>query len=385
MDTNKLLATLCAGLLLAGCGEWKQNPLDGKKGNFGQGKPVPTKPDLTKPLESGSVRIYVPDFHSFEEGRKAEFSISARVLVEDYTAEVEVVNLADFPGATYNQADGSFSWTPPLGYVESTGENGVIVQKTLRVRAYGYKPGDQVLVGEQERPLYISREFKAPQIMSVTKPEAWLREGSTMLIPVVVLDKDAVAGDRATWPKLVLQAVAGSKSLSGLTTIYRDESLGSGEYRTFLQVDLREVELSDSIDVFKVGMVAFSRFGKSSLPVELTLDVYTSFATPTTTWDEPVTAVAGQALTHKFLITDPKLEAWLNLDRTFNLPEGSALNCVQSARGMLVCTFTWTPAEAQVGSREISVHIKSRNHDTRDILRPTRTLYFSTLVLPQGS
>lgn len=385
MTTSKILLTISLGLMLNACGAWKQDPLDGKKGNFGEAKPVPTKPDLSKPLDSKAVRIYIPDFQSFQEGVMSEFSITARVLLEGYKAEVSVENLADFPRATYDQATGMFRWTPPVGYVDSTGENGVIAQKSLVIRAYGYKTGDQVLVGEAERPLYVAREFRAPEITNVVKTESFVREGNTSFIQVTVFDKEAVATDRATWPKLTLQSISGAKSLAGQISVSRDENLGNNQYRIYLQVDVRDVELTGSIDTFKVGLIANSRFGKVSPMREVALDVYTSFASPVTTWTEVLQTRETEPTTYRFLITDPKLEANLSLDRTFSMPLGSILSCQATGRGLLNCTFTWTPPEGYAGSYEVQAYIKSRNFDSRDSMQPTKTLYFRTRVLPKGS
>src|SRR5688572_28256023 len=127
MDTKKWFVVFSAGLILAGCGDWRQNPLDRKKGDFGAGKPVPTPIDKAKALPSEAVQIYIPDFQSFEEGVKTEFPITARVFLDDYRAEIVVENLADFPGATFDQNTGVFQWTPPAGFVESEGGEGFIV------------------------------------------------------------------------------------------------------------------------------------------------------------------------------------------------------------------------------------------------------------------
>jgi|GEM_PF-6503090 len=385
MKIQNLLITLCAGLTLAGCGGWDQNPLDGKKGDFGKAKPVPTPADKAKPLRSDVVKIYMPDFQDFQEGMASEFTITARVLLEGYSPEIELENLADFPGATFNKTTGMFRWAPPTGFVESTGEVGQRLRRNLIVRAFGRKPGDQVLFVDAERPMYVSREFKVPEITSIIKNESFLREGATTLIPVIVFDKDAVANIPSTWPKILFQTVTGSKSLSGLSTIYREESLGNSQYRIYVQVDARDAELSDSIDTFKMTLVANSRFGRLSLPKELTLDIYTSLSAPTSTWTEPVQVKETETLAYKFMVNDPKLEAWLSLDRTFSLPTGSNLTCQPISRGILSCTFTWTPLEGQAGVYDLSIYVRSRNNDIRDTVQPIRTLYFRTQVLPKGS
>jgi hypothetical protein len=385
MNTYKILVTLIAALLFSGCGKWTQDPLAEKKGDFEQAKPVPTKPDLEKPLPSSSVSVIMPDFQTFTEGEKTEFQITARVLLEGYTAQVSIENMADFPGATYDVNTKIFSWTPPAGFVTSINENGVIGQLPLIVRAYGYKPEGQVLVDEQERPIYVVRQLNDPLILSANKPATFLREGTTMRVPVIIFDKDALPNDRSTWPKLTLTTIAGAKSLSALTSIAREESLGSNRYQLTIEIDARDVELSDSIDRFKVGLFATTRFNKFSPQQEIMLEVYTSFATPVSTWTENLQAKETEALVYKFIITDPKLEAVLKMDRVLYLPTGSDLSCQATARGVLNCTFTWTPGEGQAGSYNLRVDIQSRNLNTSDSTQQIRTLDFRTQVLPKGS
>ncbi len=385
MDTYKILVTLTAGLMLSGCGKWMQNPLDGKKGEFERAKSVPTKPDLEKPLQSDAVKITLPDFQEFEEGEKAEFQIAARILLEGYAAEVSIENLTDFPGATYDATTKIFSWTPPAGFVTAIGTNGLIAQLPLIVRAYGYKPGSQVLFDEQVRAMSVNRKLNDPLILSANKPATFLREGTTMRVPVIIFDKDALPNDRSTWPKLTLTTIAGAKSLSALTSIAREESLGSNRYQLTIEIDARDVELSDSIDRFKVGLFATTRFNKFSPQQEIMLEVYTSFATPVSTWTENLQAKETEALVYKFIITDPKLEAVLKMDSVLSLPTGSDLSCEATARGVLNCTFTWTPGEGQAGSYNLRVDIQSRNLNTSDSTQQIRTLDFRTQVLPKGS
>lgn len=385
MNTYKILVTLTAGFLLSGCGQWLQDPLDGKKGDFERAKKVPTKPDLETPLQSDAVKIILPDFQEFEEGQTTEFPIAARVLLEGYSAEVSIENLSDFPGATYDANTKIFTWTPPEGFVTSIGTNGVTAQLPLIVRAYGYKPESQVLVDEQVRPMSVNRKLNDPLILSANMPAPFIREGATMRVPVVIFDKDALPNDRSTWPKLTLTTLAGAKSLSALTSIAREESLGSNRYQLTIEIDTRDVELSDSIDLFKLGMFVTTRFNKISPRQDLSLEVYTSFATPVSTWTETVQVKETEALVHKFIITDPKLEAVLKMERVVSKPGGSDLVCQATARGVLNCTFTWTPSEGQVGSHNLRVDIQSRNFNISDTTQPIRTLNFRTQVLPKGS
>ncbi len=132
-------------------------------------------------------------------------------------------------------------------------------------------------------------------------------------------------------------------------------------------------------------MVAYSRFNKVSAPRELSLDVLTSFATPVTTWTRPLVIRETEAVTYNFVVSDPKFETWLSHSSSNSLPLGSTLTCQQAGRGMLNCTFTWTPAEGQAGTFPLSIYVQSRNNDSSDSMAPIKPIYLTVQVLPKGS
>ncbi len=391
MKTNKFLVVLAASLLgltfsgLTACGKWTKDPLAGKDARFRNGLPVPTKPDFSKPLPSDAIRIVAPDFTSLEEGVAAEFEITGRVLLEGYDVELQFENLNDFPGARYNPATNRLTWTPPKGYVDSKNKGNVWVELPLIMKAIGTKPNAQVLVGTRTIGMRVSREFAAPEVTRVEKSDLFIREGTTSLIQVYVRDRDANASDVSSYPRVILQSVAGTKSLAGVLSASRTDSLGNGEYRIYMQVDLRDVELTGGVDNFKVGLIAASRYGKLSPIRIMDFDIYTSFAMPASTWIEEFVVTAETPAVQKFIIADPKQEGILSLDRTFNLPVGSTFTCVNTNPSTLNCTFSWTPVAGSAGTVvDLQAYVLSRNRDARDTSRPIKTLNFRTRVLPKG-
>lgn len=386
MNTKYLAAALCISFALIGCdGGWNQNPLDGKKGNFGTGLPVPSKPDLAKPLPSDAVRISIPDFQAFQEGASAEFSITSRVLLEGYTSEVSIENLAEFPGATYNPATGIFKWAPPVGFVSNNGSLESFLVKTLVVRAYGFKPNGQTLAADAQRLFYIFRSFSVPTILNVVKPSSYVREGSSMILTATVFDKDAVVTDQSTWPRINILPINGEKSIAGLTSLTGISSIGNNQYKISLKVDLQYAELTNSISTYSLALSATSRFGKQSLVQNINVDVYTELSSPVSTWTEPLVLTETEPTTYKFIVSDPKAEARMSLDRTTSLPSGADLSCQPLARGVLDCTFTWTPSEGQARTYDFSATFSMRNFDPRDTWTPLKPLSFRTQVLAKGS
>lgn len=392
MDKNKVLATLCFfGIALSGCGDkyyldWKQNPLGGKSGNFDKGKPVPTKPDLAEPVATDSVFIETPsDFISTEEGMAVEFPIKGRVALEGYTAEVKIDNIDAFPGATYDPITGLFKWTPAEGFVQSTGSTELLTTVSLRIVVFGYRPDHQVLYNEASYPLAVYRGFDAPEVLSAAKAAEFIREGSNMDISVEIFDKDAIVTNPSTWPTLHLHPVQGEKSLGSFATVQRTTALGGNKYSVLLRFNLKDAEVTNSISDFRMGLVASSRFGQLSTMKEVSLRVYTSFSNPVSTWDPDTNVKVGETLNQTFLISDPKLEAQMELLRVDTIPKNAALNCKVLARGILSCTFTFTPTAEQVGFQSIRASVKMRNSDSRDTDMPLKSMNFGTTVLPQGS
>jgi hypothetical protein len=224
-----------------------------------------------------------------------------------------------------------------------------------------------------------------PEITNIQKADVFVREGTTLLVQVFVRDRDANPTDVTTYPRIIFQSIAGTKSMAGMLNPQRTDSLGNGDYCIYMYADARDLELTSAVDNYKVGMIAASRYGKLSTVRIFDLDVFTSFATPTATWTDELVTTVDSPTKQQFLIIDPKQEAILALDRTFNVPAGATLTCLNTNPSTLSCTFSWTPAAGTENSvNDIQVYVSSRNKNTRDTLRVPKTLTFRTRVQPKG-
>jgi hypothetical protein len=379
MKTQKAIALTVLLLGLSACGKWAQDP------KIPKGLPVSGPPDFTKPLPSDAVRVQGPKEISYEEGVATEVQIVGRVFAEGYQAELQFENLSDFPGARYDVKTGKLTWAPPRGYVNATKNGSPKITKTLNVTVIATKPNAQVLVGTQSIEMNISRDFLIPEITNIQKADVFVREGTTLLVQVFVRDRDANPTDVTTYPRIIFQSIAGTKSMAGMLNPQRTDSLGNGDYCIYMYADARDLELTSAVDNYKVGMIAASRYGKLSTVRIFDLDVFTSFATPTATWTDELVTTVDSPTKQQFLIIDPKQEAILALDRTFNVPAGATLTCLNTNPSTLSCTFSWTPAAGTENSvNDIQVYVSSRNKNTRDTLRVPKTLTFRTRVQPKG-
>jgi hypothetical protein len=367
-----------------GCGGWSQDPMSGKDGKLKDGWPFPTKPVGTKPVNPEMIQITAPYFVSYEEEKERKFEILVRVLEADYTADLEIENLSEFPGATYDVNDNMFSWRPDKGYVESMGV-GVSVLKILKIKVNAYKAGSVVYSGDQQVEIRVFRDYTAPEITRVDMPRQVMREGERMDLTVYYADKDADPNDRSTWATLRFESLPATKSLAGLVSYSRtNKGVGATEYVTTARIDLSEGDLSSNLDVYSMGMTMISRYGKTSGSQRLDLTVLTSFAAPISTWTEKIEATVDTPMTYKFDIFDPKMEQNLSSDSFVGLPQGADIQCQKTGNSVLNCVLRWTPVAGSEGDHTIEAVVNGRNTDTRDTLVVQKRIYLRTHVQPKG-
>ncbi len=88
---------------------------------------------MPAPLPHEVMQILLPDFSIFTAGTQNEIKIYANVLVPNYSrAELSVVNLRDFPGATFDSSTSTFSWAPTASTGQS--EQYFLEPRRLQVR-----------------------------------------------------------------------------------------------------------------------------------------------------------------------------------------------------------------------------------------------------------
>lgn len=109
----KLLIPILAGaILLAGC---EQDPLKGVSDQVRNGRgPDSGKMEQPKPRDKAFLQIDAPVRQNGRVGSAIEFKIGGRVLIPNVEFQLAITNMSEFPGATYNELTGEFSWTPSL-------------------------------------------------------------------------------------------------------------------------------------------------------------------------------------------------------------------------------------------------------------------------------
>lgn len=363
-----LSAILVIGTL-AGCGSWNEDPLAGKDEAFKNGQQKPTLPESPKPTDSAALRLDTVDFYKFKEGAAGEFSMSARVLEPGYTPTIYIDNLSDFPGALFSASAGKFYWTPPVGTV--TGDAGLEESRVLKVRVVGNKPNGKVLTSDFKVDLRVSKNLNAPEIFSVSKSSAEMREGDMMNVTVKVRDKDA----GSSTPGLKILPIVGYGNISQFVTITQTLATGNNEYVINLSIDLNGAELTKSRDRYGFKLVAISRFQQESAGQDVYVNVVTSFSDLQSTWFATLDVPLGLKKEFQFMIFDPKDELFVAQPVWSGLPSGATINCSGVNITRQFCTFSWTPDfTVSPGTYSINASVVGSNQDTND--RATKTYNF---------
>ncbi|RYZ79024.1 MAG: hypothetical protein EOP06_27945, partial [Proteobacteria bacterium] len=164
-----LIASVCAASVV-GCSKWNQDPMTGQSADTRNGNPNAPEESIKPGSNSENIRIDTVDFYRFQEQLPGSFVITARVLIADATYRINIENLDSFQGATFDEATGTFAWTPPAG------TSGVTeTTKTLVIRVVAH-----VKNHDESRflrvPVMIARLIQTPHIISIEKP-AQLIEG----------------------------------------------------------------------------------------------------------------------------------------------------------------------------------------------------------------
>jgi hypothetical protein len=345
---NVVLSLFISLLLLTGCaGDEKnfffggqQDPLSEKDQAMGDGTKDPQPVQGTKPIQSDAIRIDTVDFYSFLAGQAGEFKINGRVLIPDYEMKLEILNAAEFDGATYDAATGLFKWTPNENLVTGADTYRDLV---MQVQVVATKPGNIVLMGTRNVAVRVNRVLKVPDIVTAGFDNTGIkvREGTTYSLTVMVNDPSA-AVDQATWPTLLINSVAGSGNLVEYLRLVTRDRQSNGQIRYVYYLDLTNTELTKSYKSFGLSFKAVSMFNKFSVEKTMTFNVFNKLVAPQTTWTSNISQRIGTKLNHSFMVLDPKDEGVLSLGNLTGLPAGMAQPvCTTVTTSIKSCVLSW--------------------------------------------
>lgn len=364
-------AILVLGFItLSGCSGWNQDPLKDKDGILGSGQEKPVEQVNPKPASSEAIRVFGPDDADFQETVESEIEFSARSLQPGYTPRLSIANLSDFPGSTFNPTTGKFKWQPMPGLILPSE---VVKRMYIEVVAVGSKPGDIDYIREEKFKITLNRKFKIPTITSVQKLVPSLREGETVNFEVNIEDPDANPADQKTWSTIQILPTLWQKSLAGQMSLQSYSYVNQNTFKAIFTIDLKNAELTTSLDTFSFDLMLISRFNQISDRKSQNISVYTSFSEPKTTWLSLLDFTIGTKIYKEFQIMDPKGELKVSFEGVKNAIPNSSTKCVNLTASNLGCTFIYdTKDETDARVLNFSISTKFRNTNSSDTLAVTK-------------
>lgn len=368
-QVSVLAALLVLGSLM-GC-SLQQDPY---AGNDLAQKGIPPekleKPEPPKPIDEKAIRIDSNDFYVFKVGEEKEISISGRVLTpvngnekpqlgQDYF--LEVTNLQDFDGASFDSQTGVFKWKPTrvpagAGYAKD-------LHLDVRLTVKSGTPEGRI----KNILIYVERAEVDPQIVSITGLEnPPLRVGREREFTVVVTDPDGEDADEMR-PRLLAMRVNRTGDISGLISLktpYWGESNPTPDpndpkkWVFKMILDLNGDPVTDYSRSFTFGLEVASRFGRTGHSSK-TVTIYGNVMQPAMSWGGAVDVYEGQFNVINFTVYDPKKAGQINVtfDNCSALPGAATCDCVVQPDGSQQCAIRWQVPSQTAGT---SYRIKGR-------------------------
>jgi hypothetical protein len=348
MKRIKILITILVGLSLIGCGNGgllfggQTDPLAGKD-KAAQGGTEKPNPDQKPPaVDPNAIMVDVVDAVNLELNKLGEIEISGRVLLAGFSKKIQIQNLTEFPGATFDPVAGLFKWTP-LNTIfvgsEKTWRGGLIV----RVSAMG--PNQTIYI--KEKTINISVD-KLPLPLRVNRLEAndknkIVTEGSiNNFYTAEIFDPNATA-DQNTWPLVVFESApmgSGMLSVASFAKVTKIESSGAGKFIATILLE-PNFELTKTKTNYNMSVHAVSSFGIKSNSLSTTISVVNKLAQSKTSWVEPLTLYNGQKNNYSFIYYNPKDEGFIQPPKFTNLPTGMSIKCSNPGGSSNPCFVDW--------------------------------------------
>jgi hypothetical protein len=256
------------------------------------------------------------------------------------------------------------TWTPALGTV--SGNNGLEDPKVLKLLVVGNKPNSKVISGHPTLGFKVGKVLSAPDIFSISKSSANMREGESLTVTIKVRDKDA-GNDVKSYPNLQILPITGYANLSQFVTITQVLASGNNEFVINLTIDLSDAELTKSRDNFGFTLKAVSRFQQASAGQDVFVNVLTSFADIQTTWFDVIEVPLGVKKDYQFMLFDPKDELFIGTPTFSGLPAGATISCSGLNVSRQFCSFAWTPDfTVAPGDYTAQAQLAARNQNSQD-------------------
>ncbi|MNJ94722.1 hypothetical protein D3C87_124240 [compost metagenome] len=380
-----LIALLASVMLLSAC---DQDPIKNASAIVREGRPPATnKPTPEKAVDPNGMQIDGPESYRGRINSPMEFKITGRVLLEGLEYEMSVDNLADFPGATYDETTGDFRWVPMKGAVGSLPASSF----ELRVTMYSIPNAKYNVITAKRKTIYLTVENSyGKPIMNKIEGESTLKVGTRYVMSFMLEDYDAQSASDVN----VVVKDCGNSYVSSISHLVRvigkitASPTTAGVYTGEVAVEMNSGAdgLKDADYCF--ALAAISKHGVTSEVINKRVTVEAKIYEPKMTNGEIYVNV-GEVMRASFSIYDPSGNGAVSMkfvgDLSINLP-GSTLACSQTANRYIVNCFARVDARtAKPGEHRIRMtsENKSTAYGSKQTITTDHTLYVSVkAVLP---
>jgi hypothetical protein len=331
-----IIALFAAVLMLSSC-EFQQDPLSGASDAVRNGRPPEAgKPVSESPYPKEALQIDSPSVVNGRVGNPVEFQIAGRVAVEGVTHTIAIDNLSDFPGATFDQSKGLFSWVPQRDVVGSVPSAELILRVSLVTGTTAKNP--VVAIEKKNIVMVVVNAYSKP-IISYVNGSSDVQAGGRSTMTFEVEDQDALSAGDVT---LGVRDCSAYNMDSIAHFVDLPTSINGGGNRKY--TGSFTVNLSAGVDAlvtgrYCFGLVAISKFGVVSEVYKKEIYIESRVKNTKITGNT-VEVPSGQALRFSFSVYDPSGAGQVSVkstgDFTTKLP-GSSITCGGSVNGVVDC------------------------------------------------
>ncbi len=331
-----IIALFAAVLMLSSC-EFQQDPLSGASDAVRNGRPPEAgKPVSESPYPKEALQIDSPSVVNGRVGNPVEFQIAGRVAVEGVTHTIAIDNLSDFPGATFDQSKGLFSWVPKKDTVGSVPSAELTLRVSLVTVATAKNP--VVAIERKNIVLVIVNSYSKP-IVSYVNGNTDIQAGVRSNLTFQVEDQDALSSGDITLGVRDCSAYNMDSIAHFIELPTTIQNVGGSKYTGNLTVNLYTGADALTTGRYCFGLVSISKFGVVSEIYKKELYIEGRVKNTRITGNT-VEVPSGQALRFSFSVFDPSGAGVVSVksigDFATKLP-GSSITCGNSLNGIVDC------------------------------------------------
>ncbi|WP_413944281.1 hypothetical protein [Bdellovibrio sp. HCB-162] len=326
-----LLALLTSLMFLTAC-ELQQDPIKGASDQVRQGvPPTSNKPVAAKPLPKEALQIDAPTLVNGRVGAPVEFKILGRVMTPDVGFKISIDNLADFPGATFDDTTGDFKWTPSKKEVGSFPSMELPLRVTLATEVSAASP--TISVEKKVISLIIQNAYSKPIVNTVTGPTS-VTVGSTYDFDFTMEDVDALNETDASIQVRDCTTSYYSDSIAHLVEVRNvaANTTTPNKYQGKVRLDLTKAGLLSS-GTYCFGLQAVSKHGVVSDLYKREITIEAKMKNTRMTMETAPEVRVGEKIQIGFAIYDPTGNGQLTMksqDDIATILPGSSLTCNRS-------------------------------------------------------